>query len=128
MENIVNIIIKEDIITVSNYIYKAKSVYENVPKFMDHIGRICYVPVEGHVIIGDENVIELGFITSETFRQIKMLKDMGELSPEELTQLLEKIQAMETNVTNLSEENNELKKEIELLKYKCDKLSKFGLF
>jgi hypothetical protein len=128
MEETVNIILKEDIQLTNGYLYKAKSVYENVQKYTDFRNRICYEPVEGNVIIDNDNVIELGFIFSETFKRIKSIKTVGEFNFEDIQELIKKVEQFEGLVEDYSKEILNFKDKIEDLNNKCDTLYKFGEF
>lgn len=102
----ISIIIKNDIQLADGYVYKSKSCYEGVSKYTDHKNRTCYEPVEGHVIIGSENVIELGFISSEVFRIIK------NFDPEEIDKLKNKIKDMDEKIEILEKMVEKLEKKI----------------
>lgn len=124
----VNIILKEDILLPNGYLYKARSVYENVPKYTDFRNRICYEPEEGNVIVDNDNVIELGFIFSETFKRIKSVTSVGDLDFEDIQELVKKIEQFEGLVEDYSKEIIGLKDELKELDTKCNKLYVFGEF
>lgn len=127
MEN-VNIILKEDILLPNGYLYKAKSVYENVPKYTDFRNRICYEPKEGNVIVDNDNVIELGFIFSETFKRLKSITDIGDLSFEDIQELIKKIEQFEGLINDYSKDVVNLKNELKELNTKYAELAMFGEF
>lgn len=127
MEN-VNIILKEDILLSNGYLYKAKSVYENVPKYIDFRNRICYEPEKGNVIVDNDNVIELGFIFSETFKRLKSITSIGDLSFEDIQELIKKVEQFGELVEDYSKEITNLKDELKEINTKYDELSMFGEF
>jgi hypothetical protein len=124
----VNIIIKEDILLPNGYIYKAKSVYENVSKYTDFRNRICYEPEEGNVIVDNDNVIELGFIFSETFKRIKSVTTVGDLDFEDIQELIKKVEQFEELVEDYSKEITNLKNDLKEINTKYVELSMFGEF
>ena len=124
----VNIILKEDILLPNGYLYKAKSVYENVPKYTDFRNRICYEPEEGNIIIDNDNIIELGFIFSETFKRIKSIKAVSDLKFEDVQELIKKVEQFEGLVNDYSKEITDLKSDLKELNTKCNKLYVFGEF
>lgn len=124
----VNIILKEDIMLPNGYLYKARSVYEDVPKYKDFRNRTCYEPEEGNVIVNNKNVIELGFISSETFKRLKSITSIGQITFEDIEELLNKVEQFEDLINSYSDEVINLKEEINNLNKKCNDLYIFGEF